>query len=95
MFHGEDRQLNTAAGIGLFLLGSFVLLYTTIHIPSIEFYTGGIVIALFIFSLLFAYGNAIRQGNKISKDEAETTPQSEENPKQETAHASLSTRLDG
>ncbi|MGI0085927.1 MAG: hypothetical protein ACREBQ_12680 [Nitrososphaerales archaeon] len=83
--------MNTAAGLSLFLLGSFVLLYTTIHIPSIEFYTGGIVIALFIFGLFFAFGNAIRQGNKIEKSETGTIPQTEQNPKKETPQSATST----
>ncbi len=80
-------QLNTAAGLGLFLLGSFALLYTTIHIPSIEFYTGGIVIALYIFGLFYAFGNAIRQGNKIVESEAHAAPQAEQKPQPETDHS--------
>jgi Ca2+/Na+ antiporter len=66
--------LETAAGIGLFLLGSFVLIVVALTIPQIEFYTGGIFILLFIVALLYAWGNTIRQSRKLERN----TPQQEQ-----------------
>ncbi len=65
--------MNTAAGLGLFLLGSFALLYATTRFPSTQYYTGGIVIALFISGLFYAFANAIKQGNKAAKGERPTS----------------------
>lgn len=76
--------LNTAAGLGLFLLGSFALLYATTRFASVQYYTGGIVIALFISGLFYAFGNAIRQGNKVAKGESSTSQP--ENSEQKVHH---------
>jgi hypothetical protein len=66
--------MNTAAGLGLFLIGSFALLYATTHFSAIQYYTGGIVIGLFIAGLFYSFGNAIRQGLRVSENEKSTPP---------------------
>lgn len=60
--------------LGLFFLGSFALIIGAISVPSIEFYTGGIVIALFIAGLFYSWFNSIRQGRKVGQ-RAESRPE--------------------
>jgi|GEM_PF-2667173 hypothetical protein len=57
--------MNTAAAFGLFLLGSFALIFAALHSPSVQYYTGGIVIALFIAGLFLAFGLTIQQSKQI------------------------------
>jgi hypothetical protein len=58
-------KTNTAGALLLFLAGSFALIIVAVRTPAVEFYTGGIVIGLFIFGLFYAYWSAVRQGNKL------------------------------
>lgn len=62
-------KLGAIAWVPLFFIGSFALLYTAVNIPQIEFYTGGIVIALYIAGLFYAWGNTIRQAKRIAGSE--------------------------
>jgi len=59
----------------LFLLGSFTLIIGFVRTPSIQYYTGGVVIGLFMAALFFAYGNSIRQTRqmeeKLKKEQAD------------------------
>ncbi|MHB1908526.1 MAG: hypothetical protein ACYCQJ_06600 [Nitrososphaerales archaeon] len=59
--------MNTAIAVLLFFAASFALIYAAIMTPLIQFYTGGIVIALFMTGLFYAWLNAIRQGRKLSQ----------------------------
>ena len=68
--------MNTATGFALYLIASFALVIFAIRTPEIQYYTGGIVIALFIIGLFFAFGNAMRQGRKLESKE-KTTEQAE------------------
>ena len=73
--------MQTAAGIGIFLVGSFVLIVAALLIPQIEFYIGGIFILLFIVGLFYVWGNTIRQSKKLEQahetsDQIESTGQS-------------------
>ncbi|MDH2900339.1 MAG: hypothetical protein PXY39_05160 [archaeon] len=72
--------MKIAAGIGLFLLGSFGLIVAALLIPQIEFYIGGIFILLFIVGVFYIWGNTIRQSRKLQQvhetsDETESTQQ--------------------
>ena len=60
-------SLNTAIAVLLFFVASFVLIYAAITTPLVQFYTGGIVVALFMTGLFYAWLNAIRQGRKLSQ----------------------------
>ena len=79
-----DLRANTAVAMAIWLIATFALIAVSITTPSIEFYTGGIIIALFIAALFYVYGNAIRQGNELKKKQPAPaeTPQSEENKEQ-------------
>jgi len=61
--------LNTASGFLLYLAGSFALVIATILIPALEYYTGAFVIFLFMGGLFYSWLNAIRQANKIPKEQ--------------------------
>jgi hypothetical protein len=63
--------LNTATAILLFLLGSFALIIGFVRTPSIQYYTGGVVIALFMAGLFYAYGNSILQTRRMEEKLAE------------------------
>ncbi|MDA4112058.1 MAG: hypothetical protein OK439_05925 [Thaumarchaeota archaeon] len=63
--------MNTATAILLFLLGSFALIIGFISVPSIQYYTGGVIIALFIAGLLYAWGNTIRQTRNVVEQKPE------------------------
>jgi cell division protein FtsI/penicillin-binding protein 2 len=69
--------METAAGVALFFAGSFALIAAFLLTPRLEFYTGGVVILLFIIGLFYAWGNAIRQGRKLEQAQAK---QPEEQP---------------
>lgn len=68
--------MNTATGLVLFLLGAFALIIAALRVPSIQFYTGGIFIALFMFGAFYAWGNTIRQTRKLEQKEKEEQKQS-------------------
>jgi membrane protein implicated in regulation of membrane protease activity len=59
--------LNTATAMLLFFLGSLALVIGFVRTPSIQFYTGGVVIALLIIGLLYIYGNSVRQTMRMEK----------------------------
>lgn len=61
--------MNTGAAVGLFFAGSFALIVTALRLPAIEFYTGGIFIALFMAGLFYSWGNAIRQVKNLEQKE--------------------------
>jgi len=72
-------MLNTAGAIGLFLLGAFALIVAFLSFPSIEYYTGGAIIALFIAGLFYVWGNAIRQTRNIDEKIAREKIQQQQN----------------
>jgi short-subunit dehydrogenase involved in D-alanine esterification of teichoic acids len=51
----------------LFLLGSFALIIGFVSTPSIQYYTGGAVIGLFMAGLFYAYGNSILQTRRMEE----------------------------
>ena len=51
----------------LFLLGSFALIIGFVRTPSIQYYTGGVVIGLFMAGLFYAYGNSIVQTRRMEE----------------------------
>ena len=57
--------MNTLTGLLLFLAGAFALIIAFIRTPAIQYYTGGVIIGLFIAGLLYAWGNTIRQTRKL------------------------------
>jgi len=70
-------MLNTAAAMLLFLLGSFALIIAFVETPSIQYYTGGVIIALFIAGLFYAWGNSIIQTRRLDeKPKSSTAPSS-------------------
>ena len=60
-------MLNTAGALALFLLGSFALIFAFLETPAIQYYTGGVIIALFIAGLFYAWGNSIVQTRKLDE----------------------------
>ncbi len=75
-----NHRLNTAAGFALYLVGAFALVIIAMETPSIQYYTGGIVIGLFIFGLFFAYVNAMRQTRRLVEKRPEEEEKKEEQP---------------
>jgi hypothetical protein len=67
--------MNAAGGLALFLLGAFALVVFGVLNPSIEFYTGGIFIALLMSGLFFAFANTIRQTKKLAAEQKEAEKQ--------------------
>jgi hypothetical protein len=61
-------MLNTAAAMVLFLLGSFALMFAFVETPAIQYYTGGVIIALFIAGLIYAWGNSIIQTRRLEDE---------------------------
>ena len=51
----------------LFLAGSFALIIGFVKTPSIEYYTGGVVVGLFMVGLFYAYGNSIIQTRRLEE----------------------------
>jgi len=51
----------------LFLAGSFALIIGFVKTPSIQFYTGGVVVGLFMLGLFFAFGNSILQTRRLEE----------------------------
>lgn len=49
----------------LFLAGSFALVIGFVKTPSIQYYTGGVVIALLMAGLFYAFGNSILQTQRL------------------------------
>ena len=61
-------MINTAGAMALFLLGSFALIFAFVETPSIQYYTGGVIIALFIAGLFYAWGNSIIQTRRLDEE---------------------------
>lgn len=57
----------------LLLLGSFALIIGFVKTPSIQYYTGGAVVGLFMLGLFIIFGNAMmetrRMEEKLKKEE--------------------------
>jgi hypothetical protein len=68
--------MNTLTAIVVYLVGSFALIIGFIKTPSIQYYTGGVIIGLFIAGLLFAWANTIRQTGKLNDAVSEQDPKS-------------------
>jgi hypothetical protein len=51
----------------LFLLGSFALIIGFVRTPAIQYYTGGVVVGLFMAGLFYAYGNAMLQTRRMEE----------------------------
>jgi hypothetical protein len=66
----SNRKLNTGIGLALFFLGGFALIVAMVRIPSVEFYTGGAFIALFIAGLFYTWGNAWRQSKRLDENQS-------------------------
>ncbi len=58
--------MNTLTALLLFLAGAFALIIGFVETPAIQYYTGGVIIGLFIAGLLYAWGNTIRQTRKLN-----------------------------
>lgn len=69
-----QNSMKSGTTLLLFLVGAFVLVAALIEMPSYTKYTGEIFILLFLAGLIFALGNAIREGQKFAKKvQSETT----------------------
>lgn len=51
----------------LFLVGSFALIYAFVSTPSIQYYTGGAVVALFMAGIFCIFGNSILQTQRMEE----------------------------
>lgn len=69
-------KAGTLLAMLIWLVATFGLIAWALNTPAIRFYTGGLIIALFIAALFYVFGNAIRQGNKLREKEPEPVPQS-------------------
>ncbi len=67
-------KANPILAILLWLLVAFALIVLFVRTPSLQFYTGGAIIALFVAALVYVWGNAIRQGNKMKNETVATPP---------------------
>jgi Co/Zn/Cd efflux system component len=77
--------VNTLTALILFLLGSFAVIIGAISTPFLQYYTGGIVIALFIGGLFLAWGLTIIQTKKIAASDTSSPGQHQESvPEQDT-----------
>ncbi|HYB04152.1 MAG TPA: hypothetical protein VED17_06810 [Nitrososphaerales archaeon] len=63
--------MNTLTAMLLFLAGSFALIIVFVKTPSIQYYTGGVVIALFMAGIFFAFGNSILQTQRLEEAQKE------------------------
>jgi hypothetical protein len=63
-------KAGTLVAMLIWLLATFGLIAWALNTPAVKFYTGGLIIALFIAALFFVFGNAIRQGNKLKAKES-------------------------
>jgi hypothetical protein len=61
----------------LWLLATFALIVVFVRTPTLQYYTGGVIIALFVASLIYIFGNAVRQGNKMKEKGTVQPPPSE------------------
>jgi len=57
----------------LFLAGSFALIIAFVKTPSIQYYTGGVIIALFMAGIFFAFGNSILQTRRLDENQKDET----------------------
>jgi hypothetical protein len=62
--------MNTGIGLTLFFLGAFALIVAMVSIPSIQFYTGGAFVGLFMAGLFYAWGNAWRQTKRLEETQS-------------------------
>ena len=67
----RTSSLNTVTAMLLFLLGSFALIIAFVETPSIQYYTGGVIIGLFMAGIFFTYGNSIRQARRLEEMQKE------------------------
>ncbi len=63
---------NPALAIIAYVLIVFAVIVIGVKTPSIQFYIGGIVIALFMLGLFFAFGNTIRQGKRMADKQSQS-----------------------
>jgi len=59
--------MNTASGLALYLVGSFVMVAAFVVTPSIKYYLGAVVIFLFMGGVFYAWLNTIRQTQNMLK----------------------------
>lgn len=80
--------MNTATGLGLFLLGSFALVAAFVVTPAIKYYLGAVVIFLFMGGVFFILLNTIRQTNNMIKSPKPEQPAPQEEQKKNEAEVS-------
>ncbi len=81
--------MNTLGAMLLYLAGSFALIIVFVKTPSIQFYTGGVVIGLFMAGIFFAAGNSILQTRRLEealKKEAEPAVSTDTKSSSNTSH---------
>ncbi|MGI0090949.1 MAG: hypothetical protein ACREBS_04505 [Nitrososphaerales archaeon] len=61
--------MKSGTNLILFLAGAFALIIAMLNIPAYTQYTGGLFIALFVAGLFLTFGNAIRQTQKMAKEQ--------------------------
>ena len=61
--------MNTLSGMLLFLAGSFVLIIVFVKTPAIQYYTGGVIIGLFMLGIFLAAGNAALGAKRLEEAE--------------------------
>jgi cytosine/uracil/thiamine/allantoin permease len=61
-------MLNTAAAMVIFFAGSLALIFVFVETPSIQYYTGGVIIGLFIAGIVYAWGNSIIQTRRLNEE---------------------------
>lgn len=61
--------MKTGTSLILFLAGAFVLIIAMLEMPAYTPYTGGLFIGLYMAGLFLAFGNVIRQTQKMTKEQ--------------------------
>lgn len=66
--------MNVGIVMLIFLLGSFALIFAFVSTPSIQYFTGGVIVALFMAGLFYVWGRAIIQTRKLEEKQNAGTP---------------------
>ena len=69
--------MNTLTAMLVFLAGSFALVIVFVKTPAIQYYTGGVVVGLFMLGIFLTAGNAMMETRRMEeklKKEQEVAP---------------------
>jgi hypothetical protein len=70
----------------VYLAGSFALIIVFIKTPAIEFYTGGVIIGLFMLGIFLSYGITVVQTRGLEEKKEEPKPSGAEASSEQATH---------